>query len=255
MSDAPTTTPPATPREVLGISGVGKNFGPVRALRDIDLSVRAGEIVALLGDNGAGKSTLMNIICGSNTPDEGEIRVSGQPMSGLADAKRLGVGVVYQDLALAPHLSLTENLFLGNELRRGPWLDRKRMHAEARAAIEKLGITTLRDVRLPVGSLSGGQRQVLAVARAMKWASDLILLDEPTAALGPKQVGIVLDSIRVAASHGLGVILVSHDIPNVLKLADRIVVLRHGTIIADLEPAGLSVSDVMTVMVGDEVAA
>jgi ABC-type sugar transport system ATPase subunit len=255
MSDAPTQAPPTTPREVLGISGVGKNFGAVRALRDIDLSVQAGEIVALLGDNGAGKSTLMNIICGSNTPDEGEIRVSGQPMSGLADAKRLGVGVVYQDLALAPHLSLTENLFLGNELRRGPWLDRKRMHTEARAAIEKLGITTLRDVRLPVGSLSGGQRQVLAVARAMKWASDLILLDEPTAALGPKQVGIVLDSIRVAASHGLGVILVSHDIPNVLKLADRIVILRHGTIIADLEPAGLSVSDVMTVMVGDEVAA
>ncbi|TCU43760.1 ATP-binding cassette domain-containing protein [Curtobacterium sp. PhB146] len=249
MSDAP------TPREVLGISGVGKNFGAVRALRDIDLSVQSGEIVALLGDNGAGKSTLMNIICGSNTPDEGEIRVSGQPMSGLADAKRLGVGVVYQDLALAPHLSLTENLFLGNELRRGPWLDRKRMHAAARAAIEQLGISTLRDVRLPVGSLSGGQRQVLAVARAMKWASDLILLDEPTAALGPKQVGIVLDSIRVAASHGLGVILVSHDIPNVLKLADRIVVLRHGTIIADLKPEGLSVSDVMTVMVGDEVAA
>jgi ABC-type sugar transport system ATPase subunit len=255
MSDASTATPSDTPREVLGISGVGKNFGAVRALRDIDLSVKAGEIVALLGDNGAGKSTLMNIICGSNTPDEGEIRVSGQPMSGLADAKRLGVGVVYQDLALAPHLSLTENLFLGNELRRGPWLDRKRMHVEARAAIEKLGISTLRDVRLPVGSLSGGQRQVLAVARAMKWASDLILLDEPTAALGPKQVGIVLDSIRVAAAHGLGVILVSHDIPNVLKLADRIVVLRHGTIIADLEPAGLSVSDVMTVMVGDEVAA
>ncbi|WFR65797.1 ATP-binding cassette domain-containing protein [Curtobacterium flaccumfaciens] len=250
MSDAPTA-----PREVLGISGVGKNFGAVRALRDIDLSVQAGEIVALLGDNGAGKSTLMNIICGSNTPDEGEIRVSGQPMSGLADAKRLGVGVVYQDLALAPHLSLTENLFLGNELRRGPWLDRKRMHAEARAAIEKLGISTLRDVRLPVGSLSGGQRQVLAVARAMKWASDLILLDEPTAALGPKQVGIVLDSIRVAADHGLGVILVSHDIPNVLKLADRIVILRHGTIIADMRPAGLSVADVMTVMVGDEEAA
>ncbi|WP_144754371.1 ATP-binding cassette domain-containing protein [Curtobacterium pusillum] len=250
MSDAPTA-----PREVLGISGVGKNFGAVRALRDIDLSVQAGEIVALLGDNGAGKSTLMNIICGSNTPDEGEIRVSGQPMSGLADAKRLGVGVVYQDLALAPHLSLTENLFLGNELRRGPWLDRKRMHAEARAAIEKLGISTLRDVRLPVGSLSGGQRQVLAVARAMKWASDLILLDEPTAALGPKQVGIVLDSIRIAADHGLGVILVSHDIPNVLKLADRIVILRHGTIIADMRPAGLSVADVMTVMVGDEEAA
>jgi ABC-type sugar transport system ATPase subunit len=243
-------------REVLTISGVGKNFGAVTALRDIHLTVKEGEIVALLGDNGAGKSTLMNIICGSNAPDSGEILVGGEPLTSLQDAKRLGVGVVYQDLALAPHLSVAENLFLGNELRRGVpplrFLDRGRMRTESKAAIEHLGISTLRDVRAPVARLSGGQRQVLAVARAMKWAEHVILLDEPTAALGPKQVDIVLDSIRRAASHGLGVILVSHDIPNVLKLADRIVVLRHGTIVADMPPAGLSVSDVMTVMVGEE---
>ncbi|GAB2888463.1 ATP-binding cassette domain-containing protein [Streptomyces mayteni] len=242
--------------EVLTISDVGKRFGAVTALRDVNLTVRAGEIVALLGDNGAGKSTLMNVICGSNAADTGVVAVQGEPLTSLADARRLGVGVVYQDLALAPHLSLAENLFLGHEVVRGfgPFrvLDRARMRDDARAAIERLGISTLRDVRLPVARLSGGQRQVLAVARAMKWARRLILLDEPTAALGPKQVGIVLDSIRKAADHGLGVILVSHDIPSVLKLADRIVILRHGTIAKDVPPAGLSVSDVVTVMVGEE---
>lgn len=243
-------------REVLSISGVSKSFGAVRALRDIDLTLKAGEIIALLGDNGAGKSTLMNIICGSSSADTGEITVNGQPMASLSDGRRLGVGVVYQDLALASHLTLTENLFLGNELRRGrrPFrvLDRGAMRARAREAIEALGISTLRDVRQPVASLSGGQRQVLAVARAMTWAENVILLDEPTAALGPKQVGIVLDSIKKAAEAGLGVILVSHDIPNVLKLVDRIVVLRHGTIVENVSPAGLSVSDVVTIMVGEE---
>lgn len=242
--------------EVLTIRDVGKNFGAVTALRDVNLTVHAGEIVALLGDNGAGKSTLMNIICGSHAADLGSVKVKGEELSSLSDAKRLGVGVVYQDLALAPDLSVTENLFLGNELTRriGPLnlLDRPRMRREAREAIEHLGISTLRDVRSPVVSLSGGQRQVLAVARAMKWAENVILLDEPTAALGPKQVGIVLDSIKRAADHGLGVILVSHDIPSVLKLADRVVILRHGTIAADMAPAGHTVSDVVTVMVGED---
>ncbi|HEY0187739.1 MAG TPA: ATP-binding cassette domain-containing protein [Cellulomonas sp.] len=247
-------TATTTAREVLSITGVGKSYGAVTALRDIDLTVRAGEIVALLGDNGAGKSTLMNIICGSAGADHGEVRVDGEPMSSLADAKRLGVGVVYQDLALAPHLTLAENMFLGNELTHGrlPVLARRRMRADAVAAIERLGITTLRDVRLPVGRLSGGQRQVLAVARAMTWASNLILLDEPTAALGPKQVGTVLDAIAQAAASGLGVVLVSHDIPNVLRLADRLVILRHGTVVHDGPPAGMTVSDVVTVMVGEE---
>ncbi|MDN4472605.1 ATP-binding cassette domain-containing protein [Demequina zhanjiangensis] len=240
--------------DVLEIRDVGKSFGAVTALREVNLTVRKGEIIALLGDNGAGKSTLMNIICGSNPPDRGAVMVDGQRLDSVDAAQRLGVGVVYQDLALAPHLDLAENMFLGNEITTGPFkmLDRARMRREAEEAIQGLGISTLKDVRLPVGRLSGGQRQVLAVARAIKWASQLILLDEPTAALGPKQVDIVLDSIRTAAAQGLGVILVSHDIPNVLKLADRIVILRHGTIVADRSPEGMTVSDVMTVMVGDD---
>lgn len=228
----------------------------MRALTEVNLRVRAGEIVALLGDNGAGKSTLMKIICGSDTADGGEVRVNGELLSNLSDAKRLGVGVVYQDLALAPHLTVAENLFLGNELKRkvGPLslLHRRAMSAQTEESIARLGITTLRDVSLPVARLSGGQRQVLAVARAMKWATNLILLDEPTAALGPKQVEVVLQTIDRAAKEGLGVVLVSHDIPNVLKLVDRIVILRHGTIALDQSPDNLSVADVMTVMVGEE---
>ena len=149
-------------QEVLTISGLGKNFGAVTALRDVNLTVHEGEIVALLGDNGAGKSTLMNIICGSNSADTGEVLVNGESLSSLSDAKKLGVGVVYQDLALSPQLTLAENLFLGNEAKRGffpfRFLDRPRMQRESKEAIEKLGISTLRDVRLPVASLSGGQR-------------------------------------------------------------------------------------------------
>jgi ABC-type sugar transport system ATPase subunit len=240
--------------EVLKTTNLKKNFGAVTALYDVNLSVKEGEIVALLGDNGAGKSTLMSLICGAMPADEGTVTVDGEELTSLSDAKRLGVGVVYQDLALAHHLTVAENMFLGNEIRRGPLrlVDRKAMAAESRTAVNKLGISTLRDVNMQVGLLSGGQRQVLAVARAMNWARRVILLDEPTAALGPKQVGVVLDAIRTAASHGLGVILVSHDIPNVLKLADRLVILRHGTIVDDAEPAGRTVAQVVTTMVGDE---
>jgi ABC-type sugar transport system ATPase subunit len=242
--------------DVLEVTDLGKNFGAVRALRDVNLRVGAGEIVALLGDNGAGKSTLMNIICGSDSADEGQILVDGEPLTSLGDASRLGVGVVYQDLALAPHLTVAENMFLGTELKRGfgPFrvLDRRAMAADAEQEIARLGISTLRNVRMPVSALSGGQRQVLAVARAIKRAKSLILLDEPTAALGPKQVGTVLDAIRAASAHGLGVVLVSHDIPSVLKLAHRVVILRHGTIALDRTPEGMSVADVMTVMVGED---
>lgn len=241
--------------EVLTVSDIGKSFGAVTALHDVNLRLHRGEIVGLVGDNGAGKSTLMNIISGAYAADTGVVTVNGRTLTSLADAKRLGVGVVYQDLALAPHLSLAENLFLGNEIVRriGPFrlLDRRRMRTDAKNAIELLGISTLRDVRLPVAKLSGGQRQVLAVARAMKWAEHLVLLDEPTAALGPKQVDIVLDSIRNVAGHGVCVILVSHDIPSVLALADRIAILRHGTIVADVSPRHLSVSDVVTIMMGE----
>ncbi|MDO9398278.1 MAG: ATP-binding cassette domain-containing protein [Herbiconiux sp.] len=237
---------------------VGRTFGAVRALYSIDLAVRPGEIVALVGDNGAGKSTLMNIMCGAEPPDEGEVLVAGELVQDLAHAQKLGVGMVYQDLALAPHLSVVENMFLGREENlagwRGllRWIDRRRMRNQAKQSIADLGISTLRNVDLPVWRLSGGQRQVAAVARAMMWTRTAVLLDEPTAALGPKQVGMVLDAIRTAASRGIAVVIISHDIPHVLKLADRVVVLRRGTIVAELDPTGLSVTQVVAEMIGDE---
>lgn len=247
-----TTTP------AIELRDIGRTFGAVRALYGINLTVHPGEIIALVGDNGAGKSTLMNIMCGAEPPDEGTVSISGDTVESLQHAQDLGVGMVYQDLALASHLNVVENMFLGRELRlpgwRGllGWIDRREMKRQAKQSIADLGITTLRNVELPISHLSGGQRQVAAVARAMKWTTTAVLLDEPTAALGPKQVGMVLEAIRAAAARGMAVVIISHDIPHVLKLADRVVVLRRGTIVADMKPAGLTVSHVVAEMIGEQ---
>ncbi|NOV19173.1 sugar ABC transporter ATP-binding protein [Ensifer adhaerens] len=244
---------------VLEVRNVAKRFGSVTALEDINLSIQQGEIVALLGDNGAGKSTLMNIMCGANQPDEGAVLINGQPIKSLRHAQEMGVGMVYQDLAMAPDLNVAENMFLGRELTIGDrksfpaLLDRPRMNKLATEQIEKLGITTLRDVRTKVSSLSGGQRQVAAIARAMMWTKAAILLDEPTAALGPKQVGVVLDAIRSAAAQGLGVCIIAHDIPHILALAHKLVILRRGRVALVTSTAGQTVSSVVTEMIGESV--
>lgn len=243
------------PSSLLAVENVSKSFQGVRALDSVSFQLFPGEIVALVGDNGAGKSTLLNIIAGSLSPDSGKVAINDDVYETPAEAQELGIGVVFQDLALAPQLDVTENLFLGYELFRGVWplkmLDRKRMRGLATSAITQLGISTLNDVRVEVQSLSGGQRQVLALARAMRNAKDLILLDEPTAALGPKQVGVVDDAIRRLVAEGIGVLIISHDIKNVLSLADRILVLRQGTITYDGPPAEMSVSELMAKMVGE----
>lgn len=244
-------------RKVVEVRNVSKHYGQIVALDDISLDLHAGEIVALLGDNGAGKSTLMNIMCGAATANTGEVVVNGQVVQSLRQAQDCGVGMVYQDLALAPHLSVAENLFLGREEvvvgagRFVGWLNRKQMHDAATDAIRRLGVSTLKDVRLPVGRLSGGQRQVTAIARAMMWTKVAILLDEPTAALGPKQVALVLDSIRAAAAHDLAVCIIAHDIPNILKIADRLVFMHHGRLAKSMPAAGLSVTEVVALMVGE----
>lgn len=236
--------------------GIARHFGSVRALVDVNFSVAAGEVVSLVGDNGAGKSTLMNILCGADSPNAGAVIVGDTELAGLRHAQDLGVGMVYQDLALAPHLSVTENMFLGRELLqpgiRGwlRWQDRAAMGAVARKAVDDLGISTLRKVSAKVRQLSGGQRQVAAVARALMWSRSVILLDEPTAALGPHQVGMVLQAIRAAADRGVAVIMISHDIPHVIETSDRILALRRGEIVAELDPAATSVTEVVSAMVG-----
>jgi len=240
---------------------VRKDYGHVSALRGASIAVKGGEIVALVGDNGAGKSTLLKSMCGAVSPDSGEIRILGERVvfASIRAAHALGVQTVYQDLALAPDLSVPDNIFLGvEELRDGPLrrfgvLARRRMAADASESLEALGIK-LPSVKVPVSSLSGGQLQAVAIARAIRWARTALLMDEPTAALGVAQTEIVVETIRRAADRGLGVLLVSHDMPRMLGLAHRIVVLRHGTVVGDIPGDTATIPQIVSVMLGAEVA-
>jgi simple sugar transport system ATP-binding protein len=240
-----------------------KRFGHVHALSGASLQVRAGEILALVGDNGAGKSTLTKILSGALAPDSGRLAFWGETTSvaSIRHAQELGVETVYQDLALAPDLSVAENMFLGREpVTRGiigGWpasLDRRKMRQAAEEAIRAAGISTLNSVDRAVRDLSGGQRQAIAVARAVMWAKTAILMDEPTAALGTKQTDIVYESIRSAAARGLAVVVVSHDIPKMLSLADRIAVMRQGKTVSNTPARDLVLTDVVTLMLGGHIS-
>ncbi len=216
---------------LLDIRGVSKRFGAVQALFKVDFEARAGEVMALVGDNGAGKSTLIKGIAGIYPFDEGEVRFEGKVVhihSPHASAA-LGIEVVYQDLALADNLDVVANMFLGREKRGFLWrLDEGSMEKELIETLDSLSVSTLRSVRLPVASLSGGQRQAIAVAKAVMWNSKLVILDEPTAALGVAQTRQVLDLVRRLADKGLGVVVISHNMYDVFEVADRITVLRLG---------------------------
>jgi simple sugar transport system ATP-binding protein len=247
---------------VIAAAGLAKHFGHVEALRGASLSVAAGEVVAVFGDNGAGKSTLMKVLCGVHQPDAGNVLVRGKPVrfGSIRDAQALGVEVVHQDLALAPHIAVLENVFLGHEPLKSGWkrwlrmLDRPAMGAATREAVQRLSIN-LPSVTIPVEDLSGGQKQAVAVARAVMWAKAAVLMDEPTAALGPRQSEIVCQTIRATAQSGLAVLVVSHDIPRLLRVADRVVVMRQGRDVLTTTSAGITVTDIVGAMVGEEVAA
>jgi simple sugar transport system ATP-binding protein len=231
-----------------------KHYGHVLALDEADFSAMPGEVVALIGDNGAGKSTLVKTLVGAIRPDSGEIRVDGTPvqLTSPVDARRHGIEAVYQDLALAPDLDAAANLHLGRELYLIPFLkvlDRRSMRRRAIAAFADLGIE-LPDVGAPVGTLSGGQRQSVAVARAVSYASRIIFMDEPTAALGVIQRGRVLDTIRRVRDRGVSVVLVSHNMPEVLAVADRIEVLRMGRRVAVFTASQTSVDELVGAMTG-----
>lgn len=238
--------------------GITKSFGSLQALRGVSLILRRGEITAVVGDNGAGKSTFLKVLSGEHRPDQGALRFAGRPIElrSTHDAQAQGVETVYQDLALAPDLSVAENIFLGREMLRSglggilDMVDRRAMLAETRQVLGNLGIQ-LKSYGVPTRSLSGGQRQAIAVARAMKWAHHAILMDEPTAALGARQREMVYEAIRSAARRDLAVLLVSHDLPQMLELADVIVVLRHGKDVARLTPAEVSLRDVIDAMLGE----
>ena len=221
MSD----TPP-----LLELRNLTKAFGSVQALSGVDMEVRSGEVMALVGDNGAGKSTLIKCIAGTHSADSGEIVYEGREVKihGPKDAARLGIEVVYQDLALCDNLDVVQNVYLGREVNRFQILNEAAMEQTTSATLKSLAVTTIRSVRQPVATLSGGQRQSVAVAKAVQWNSKLVILDEPTAALGVAQTEQVLALVRRLGEQGLAVILISHNLHDVFETADRITVLRLG---------------------------
>jgi D-xylose transport system ATP-binding protein len=221
----------ATQTPTLELRGISKSFGSVQALSDVDFEVRAGEVMALVGDNGAGKSTLIKCVAGIYTADSGEILFEGQPVTihGPKDSARLGIEVVYQDLALCDNLDVVQNMFLGREVHNVfQLLNESEMEARTRETMKGLSVTTIRSHRQLVATLSGGQRQSVAVARAVLWNSKLVILDEPTAALGVAQTQQVLELVRRLADQGLAVVLISHNLHDIFAVADRITVLRLG---------------------------
>jgi ABC-type sugar transport system ATPase subunit len=215
---------------LLRLRGVSKSFGPVRALSDVDLDVEAGKVTALVGDNGAGKSSLIKTVSGLWGPDEGEILWEGRPvhLHGPRDAEALGITTIYQDLALCDNLDIVQNMFLGHEPMSGGFLDEATMETAARQTLRELNVTTVRSIRQPVASLSGGQRQSVAVAKAVMSHAQLVIMDEPTAALGVAQTRMVLDLIKTLSGRGVAVMLISHNLNDVFEVADSIACLYLG---------------------------
>jgi ABC-type sugar transport system ATPase subunit len=242
---------------VIAVRGITKHFGSIQALRGVDLEVRRGEVVGLVGDNGAGKSTLVNILSGALQPNTGSIFVDGKAVSfgSSLEARRLGIETVYQDLSLAPDLSVWANIFLGREQTvKGPlrvfgWLDRRAMARSAEVDLERTRIR-IGSVSSLAGRLSGGQRQAIAVGRAVAWGSKVILMDEPTAALGVEQQGRVGELVRSVCDNGVPVLFISHNLPQVHKICDRVVVLFQGRVVANLRPAESSVDDIVAWITG-----
>jgi D-xylose transport system ATP-binding protein len=223
--------------KTLELRGVDKSFGPVRVLSSVDFSANAGEITALVGDNGAGKTTLVKCIGGTYRADAGEFWLDGAEVviHGPRDSAQLGIEIVYQDLALADNLDIVQNMFLGRErLSRVRTLDENTMEKLARQALDSLSVRTVRSVRQRVSSLSGGQRQTVAIAKSVLWKSKVVILDEPTAALGVAQTEQVLDLVRRLAGQGVAVILVSHNMNDVMQVADSIAVLYLGRMAAQV---------------------
>lgn len=221
---------------ILEVRGISKSFGPVRVLDDVNFRVNPGEVTALIGDNGAGKSTLVKSIAGIHPIDSGSFRFNGQQvdLGGPRDASALGIEVVYQDLALCENLDVVQNMYLGRELLSSGLLDKAAMEERARETLARLGVRTVQSVRQLVSSLSGGQRQTVAIARAALWESKVVILDEPTAALGVAQTAQVLELVRRLAGEGVGVVLISHNMNDVLAVSDRVSVMYLGRVAADL---------------------
>jgi fructose transport system ATP-binding protein len=244
---------------VLQARGLVKTYGHVVGLDGVDLELYRGEVLAIIGDNGAGKSTLVKCLTGAEIPDRGEVLVDGEPVhfKRPQDARAAGIETVYQTLAVAPSLDVAANLFLGREVRRKGVLgsvlrmtDRAGMRERARRELSELGISTLQDVTVPVENLSGGQRQAVAVARAAAFGSKVVVLDEPTAALGVRESGQVLELVRTLRDKGVPVIIISHNMPHVFEIADRIHIQRLGRRAATITPQTHTMTEAVAIMTG-----
>lgn len=247
------------PEPILSARGLIKRYGRVVALDRADFDLYPGEVLAVIGDNGAGKSTLIKALCGAVTPDEGEIHLEGKPIKFRSpiEARNAGIETVYQNLALSPALSISDNMFLGREVRRPGilgsvfrMLDRPAMQKHAREKLSDLGLMTIQNIGQAVETLSGGQRQGVAVARAAAFGSKVVIMDEPTAALGVKESRRVLDLIQDVRRRGLPIVLISHNMPHVFEVADRIHINRLGRRIAVIDPKAFSMSDAVAIMTG-----
>jgi D-xylose transport system ATP-binding protein len=236
-----TTTP------ILSMRGINKSFGPVHVLRDVNFDSYSGKVTALVGDNGAGKSTLIKCIAGIYVPDSGDTFFENAKVSisGPRDATALGIEVVYQDLALCDNLDIVHNMFLGREEKSGPTLDESKMESMAKKTLDGLSVRTVKSIRQQVASLSGGQRQTVAIARAVLWNSKVVILDEPTAALGVAQTEQVLKLVRQLADNGLAVIVISHNLNDVFQVADNIAAMYLGSMAAQVNKSDVTQNDVV----------
>jgi fructose transport system ATP-binding protein len=244
---------------ILQARNLVKRYGRVVAMDQANLELYPGEVLGVIGDNGAGKSTLIKALSGAVQPDEGEVLLDGSPVnfSSPIDAREAGIETVYQTLAMSPALSITDNMFMGRELRkpgfRGTWLrqlDRKRMEEIARDKLSELGLLTIQNINQAVETLSGGQRQGVAVARAATFGSKVVIMDEPTAALGVKESRRVLELIKDVRARGLPIVLISHNMPHVFEVADRIHIHRLGRRACVIKPSDYSMSDAVAIMTG-----
>ena len=241
---------PAAAEPLLKLRGIDKHFGPVQALYGVDLDLPAGQVTGLCGDNGAGKSVLTRCIAGVHQPDHGQIYFEGRAVHirGARDAAALGIETVYQDLALADNLDIVQNMFLGRERMRRQMLDEDSMERSAGETLSGLRVTSVRSIRQPVGSLSGGQRQSVAVAKAVMWNSKVVLLDEPTAALGVVQTRMVLDLVCRLRDRGLAVMVITHNLNDCFEVADRLAVLHLGRMVAQGPASGFDRQSVVEYM-------
>lgn len=232
---------------LLSLRGINKSFGPVHVLRGVDFDAHAGKVTALVGDNGAGKSTLIKCIAGIYIPDSGECHFEGKKVeiSGPRDATALGIEVVYQDLALCDNLDIVHNMFLGREKKRNKVLNEHEMESLARKTLDGLSVRTVKSIRQKVASLSGGQRQTVAIARSVLWNSKVVILDEPTAALGVAQTEQVLNLVKRLAENGLAVILISHNLNDVFEVADSIAALHLGRMAAQIDKSKIAPQQVI----------